>query len=336
MANIKVRQQLPDAAKQTADLIETLGFQWEFDFEYSTPDPARRIQIREENHYIPKQMVTQIAAAQERGDKMPPIVVTKDGYLVDGNTRTAAARQNKYPTIQALVLTDSYEGCTDKVERRLRLLGAAFNARHGKGIDRQEIRAAVEKISADSSYAGTRIAALIGVTDNTVKGMLAEMKARRRADRAGLHLNGSVTASALRRLGEASDKLHDEPYRQVTSLVHDTGMSLSELNDILKEMREAGSDEGALHVIEQHRRARREQIAEYRASGHSKPPAAAKLRQRLGFILEYESKPGELVERNSDVAGRHRDEIERAIDVLRAVLAASPAVLHMSSEDETA
>ena len=53
---------------------------------------------------------------------MPPIVVTKDGHLVDGNTRTAAALHNKYPSIQALVLTDNYEGATEKVEQRLRLL----------------------------------------------------------------------------------------------------------------------------------------------------------------------------------------------------------------------
>jgi hypothetical protein len=223
MASIKTRQQLPDTAKQAADLIETLGFQWELDFEYATPDPAKRIQIREEVHYTPRPMVMQIAAAMARGDKMPPVVVTKDGYLIDGNTRTAAARHNKYPAVQALVLSDSYEGCTEKVERRLQLLGAAFNARHGKGIDRQEIRRAVEKIGADTSYDGTRIAALIGVTDATVKGLLAEMKARKRADDAGLHLNGSVGATVLQKLGQASEKLNDEPFLQVTKLAQDTG-----------------------------------------------------------------------------------------------------------------
>ena len=327
MASIKTRQQLPDTAKQAADLIETLGFQWELDFEYPTPDPARRVQIREEVHYTPRAMVMQIAAAQARGDKLPPVVVTKDGYLIDGNTRTAAARHNKYPALQALVLGDTYEGCTEKVERRLQLLGAAFNARHGKGIDRQEIRRAVEKIGADTSYDGTRIAALIGVTDATVKGLLAEMRARKRADEAGLHLNGSVGATVLQKLGQASEKLNDEPFLQVTKLAQDTGMTKGELSTVIKEMHDSGSDDGALRVVDEHRRARREQIAEYRASGKSKPPPAAKLRQRLGFILDFEAKPAELVERNPEVGGRHRVEIERAISVLQAVLAASAPVL---------
>jgi len=332
MASIKTRQQLPDVAKPAADLIEKLGFQWELDFEYPTPDPGRRVQIREEAHYVPREMVGRIAAAMARGDKLPPIVVTKDGYLIDGNTRTAAARHNKYPSIQALILTDSYEGCTEKVERRLRLLGAAFNARNGKGIDREEIRKAVVAIGQDPTYDGTRIAALIGVTDATVKSILAEMKARQRAEAAGLHLNGSVAATPLRILGQASDKLKDAPFKAVAELAQDTGMPPGDLREVLRQMHEAPSEADALAVVDEHRKARREQIAEYRASGKSKPPPAAKLRQRLGFILEFESRPRDLTELNPDVISRHRDEIERAIAVLRAVLAASPPVLDTVAE----
>jgi hypothetical protein len=320
MASIKARQQLPDLAKPTADLVERLGFQWELDFEYSTPDPAKRVQIREEKHYIPREMVMRIAAAMSRGEKFPPIVVTRDGYLVDGNTRTAAARHNKMPYMQALVLTDAYEGCTEKVARRLRLLGAAFNARNGKGIDREEIRRAVEVIGQDPTYDGTRIAALIGVTDSTVKSMLAEMKARERADTVGVHLNGSVAATPLRVLGQASEKLNDAPFRAVASLAQDTGMSPRELREVIRQMHQARSDEGAIAVVEEQRTARREQIAEYRASGKSKPPAAAKLRQRLGYILEFESRPGDLTELNPEIVPKHRQAIRRSISILQAVL----------------
>ena len=320
MASIKTRQQLPDLAKPTADLIEKFGFQWELDFEYPTPGAAKRVQIREEKHYVPRSMVMQIAAAMGRQEKFPPVVVTADGYLIDGNTRTAAARHNKQPFIQALIVQDKYEGATDKVARRLRLLGAAFNARHGKGIDREEIRKAVEFIGEDSTYDGTRIAALIGVTDATVKSMLSEMRARRRADSVGVHLNGSVTATPLRVLGQASDKLNDEPFAAVAALAQDTGMSGTELRDVIRQMHDAKSDEGALVVVDEHRAARREQIAEYRASGKSKPPPAAKLRQRLGFILEFEKSPRDLAELNPEVVAKHREQIRRSIAILQAVL----------------
>jgi hypothetical protein len=322
MANIKARQELSDLAKPTADLIEKFGFTWEFDFEYPTPDPAKRVQIREEKHYVPREMVMRIAAAMTRREKFPPIVVTKDGYLVDGNTRTQAARYNKYPTVQALVLQDSYEGATEKVSRRLHLLGAAFNARHGRGIDREEVRKAVEFIGQDPTYDGTRIAALIGVTDGTVKSILAEMKARARAESVGIHLNGSVAATPLRILGQASEKLNDAPFRAVAELAQDTGMAPGELREVIKQMHETKSDDGAVSVVEEQRKARREQIAEYRASGKSKPPAAAKLRQRLGFILEFESNPRELLELNPEVVAKHREAIERSITILQTVLAA--------------
>ena len=71
MASIKTRQQLPDLAKPAADLIERFGFTWEFDFEYPTPDPGRRVQIREEKHYIPRPMVMQVAAAMGRREDAP-------------------------------------------------------------------------------------------------------------------------------------------------------------------------------------------------------------------------------------------------------------------------
>jgi hypothetical protein len=320
MASIKTRQQLPDLAKPTADLIEKFGFQWELDFEYPTPDAAKRVQIREEKHYVPRAMVMQIAAAMARQEKFAPVVVTADGYLIDGNTRTAAARHNRQPFIQALIIQDKYEGATDKVTRRLRLLGAAFNARHGKGIDREEIRKAVEVIGEDPTYDGTRIAALIGVTDATVKSMLAEMRARQRAESVGIHLNGSVTATPLRVLGQASEKINDEPFAAVASLAQDTGMSGGELRDVIRQMHDAKSDEGALAVVDEHRKARREQIAEYRASGKSKPPPAAKLRQRLGFILEFEKNPRDLAELNPEVVAKHREQIQRSIAILQAVL----------------
>jgi hypothetical protein len=324
VASIKTRQQLPDIAKPTADLIEKLGFQWELDYEYPTPD-GRRVQIREEAHYTPREMVMRIASAMARREKLPPIVVTKDGYIIDGNTRTAAAQHNKYPSVQALVIPDSYEGCTEKVERRLKLLGAAFNARNGKGIDREEIRKAIVAIGQDPTYDGTRIAALIGVTDATVKSILAEMKAKDRAESVGVHLNGSVAATPLRILGQASEKLNDEPFRAVAALAQDTGMAPGDLREVIKQMHEAKSDEGALRVVDEHRAARREQIAEYRASGKSKPPPAAKLRQRLGFILDFEKNPRDLTELNPEVVAKHRDAIERSIAVLQAVLAASGA-----------
>ena len=61
-------------------------------------------------------------------------------------------------------------------------------------------------------------------------------------------------------------------------------------------------------------------IAEYRASGKSVPPAAAKLRQRLGFVLSYHEAPRDLIEHNPELVKEYIDQIERSITTLQQVL----------------
>jgi hypothetical protein len=316
------RQQIPDLGRPVVDLVERFGFQWEFDYEYPLPETGHRLQIRKDEHVAPGSMVSLIRAAMRRGDSFPPIVVTQDGYIVDGNTRVTAAGRNSFPKIQAIILDVEYEKATESENRRLWSLGAAFNARHGKGIDREELRNAVWQIGADPSYTATRIASLIGVTESTVQSLLAEKKARDRADNLGLHLNGSVASSKLRTLGRQSEYLNDEPFRELITLVQDSGMSEPEIRTIVQKAKDTKSDEGALGVIAHEKQARREQIAEYKASGKSVPPAAAKLRQRLGFILAYSGNAKDLVERNPGLAKEHIDMMERSIVVLQGAIAA--------------
>ena len=319
------REQLSDLARPVVDLVERFGFKWMFDFEYPLPDLAHRVQIRSEKHYAPAKMVSQIRAALTRGDKFAPIIVTRDGHLVDGNTRVTAAMANKFPTFPAVILDVTFDGAKDSELRRLHTLGAGCNARHGQGIDREEIRQAVDHLSSDPAYTATRIAALIGVTERMVQALMAEKKARARAEALGIHTNGSVNASKLRTLGRASEYINDQPFKELFTLVEDSGLSATEISSVVAKMREAKSDEGASAVVTSEMQARRDQIAEYKASGKSVPPPAAKLRQRLGFILGYKANPKELVEHNQTLAPDHIAAIQQTIAVLSEVVKAQGA-----------
>lgn len=312
--------QLENVSRPVAELVERFGFHWTFDYAYPVPDPAHRLQIRNSSNLAPTAMVTPLKEAMKRGDKIPAVVVTEDGYIIDGNTRCEAARKGGFPTVHALVLDVKYEGCRESENRRLHALGAGFNARNGKGIDRHEIQAAVDIIGSDPTYTATRIAALIGTTETTVQGYLAEKKAKERAASLELHVNGSINATKLRKLGVLSDHLNDEPFKALFSLVEDTGMSVGEIADVARRARAEKSDSGALGVFSQERQARQSQIAEYTASGKSTPPKAAMLRQRLGFILSYEGNPSELAEHNPTQAQSHIDQAERAIAVLQKMV----------------
>ena len=251
---------------------------------------------------------------------LPPIVVTKDGHLIDGSTRVTAAIRAKRPTIHTIVLDVRYEDASDDERHRLWSLGAAFNARHGKGINRDELRRAVSEIGDDPTYSAVRIASLIGVTERVVQTLLHEKTARDRAEELGLHVNGSINAPRLRILGRQSAKLNDEPFKAIFALVEDTGMSVGEIRDLSKRVIDAKADDGALVEITQEREARKAQIATYRASGKAVPPVAAKVRQRIGFILGYEDNPQDMLEHNPALAADYRSSIERSIKVLQTVL----------------
>ena len=270
-------------------------------------------------------MVSPIRAALTRGEKFAPVIVTADGHLVDGNTRVTAAMANKFPTFPAVILDVQFDDAKEPELRRLHTLGAGCNARHGLGIDREEIRRAVDHLSNDPNYTATRIAALIGVTDRMVQTLLAEKKARARAESLGLHVNGSVNASKLRTLGRASEYINDQPFKELFGLVEDSGMSVKEINDLISKMRKAKSDEGASAIVGGEMEARKDQIAEYKASGKSVPPPAAKLRQRLGFILGYKASPKELVEHNRKLTDDHLEAIRETIAVLGEVIKAQGA-----------
>ena len=116
VTNSVTREQI---ARPVIDLVERFGFQCELVDEYSLPDLARRLQIRNEKNYAPSGKVQEIRAAIERGERLPPIVVTKDGHLVDGNTRVTAAQRTKSPYIHVVVLGVNYEGATDDESHRL-------------------------------------------------------------------------------------------------------------------------------------------------------------------------------------------------------------------------
>lgn len=318
-ATITDHHKLPDEARTTATLIKQLGFNWELDQRYPLPDDmTKRVQIRRISHYAPPAEVTKYAAAMARRDKFAPIVVTKDGYVLDGNTRCEAARRNKFPDISAFILDRNYEDAPEPVRRRMHLLGAGFNIRNGRGIDRAEQMDAVLAVGTGTDYDASRIAALLGVSAGFVNGVLSEQRARERAEKNGVHVNGSVPSSQLRRLGQAP--LNDAPFAAMLKLTQDAGLSVGEINELIKKVKDAGSDAAALELLAQVREERRDQISEFAAVGKARPSHSSQLRQRLGFVLGFEDNARALVELNPTLVDTHTDTLTRAVAVLTRAL----------------
>ena len=88
---VKNPSSIPDEAKIVLKRIEALGFSANYNAECDLPDLSKRQQTRLGKHAAPRDEVVKYAENMKRGDKFPPITVTRDGILIDGHTRTAAA-----------------------------------------------------------------------------------------------------------------------------------------------------------------------------------------------------------------------------------------------------
>lgn len=320
MSTTATRQSIPDWALPAYDLCTQFGFKPKFEHDYATPDFRRRIQVRAEKHVAPGAEVAKYAAAMARGDPFAPGVTTRDDYLVDGATRAAAALKNKYPKLAMLVLDENFEGASQDVMQRLFGLGAAFNLRNGKGIDRAEIRKVVERIGANPNYDSTRIAALLSVTEGMVRGIIAEMKTRERARKLKVDVGG-LSPNQMRIIGRSEKFMNDGPIAELMALAAEAGLEGKEVTALLKAIKDAKSDEGALKVLADERNARREQIAMRRATGgKTKPQASAQLRQHLGFVLKYaDGSAAEAVERNPAFHVEHLRKINDAVLALQQI-----------------
>jgi hypothetical protein len=315
------RQSLPEWARQFFDTVELFGFHPRFEHDYPTPDFKKRVQVRAEKHVAPPAEVRKYAEAMRRGEKFPPIVMTKDGYTVDGATRIGAALKNKFPGLPALVLDESFEGASEQSVQRFVGLGAAFNLRNGKGIDRAEIRKAIERLGANRAYDATRIAALLGVTEAVVRAIMQERRARERAARLNIVIDGNINASQLKAVGRAEKSINDGPFAELLSLIQDAGLSTKEIADLVKKIKAAKSDDAAIQILEDDREARHEQIAMKKATGGKTiTPNSSKLRQHLGFVLKFmNGHAHEAVERNPALHGEHLRVVENSILALQHI-----------------
>jgi hypothetical protein len=316
---IKEMSDLPDYAKSTAARIENLGFNWEFDYKYpvQAPDTVQRIQIRDTAHEAPSAEVIRYAAAMKRGDQFPPGVVTKDGRYVDFNTRAKAAFRLGWPDFPAFILNVRYDSATESEQERLFLLGASFNTTAGKRLDRREVADIIRKVAGNADWTIPQVAKLLGLTENTVKSVFAQFRAEERAEKLGVHLNGSITESNKAMLGQRSEKLTDPPFAEIAKLTQEAGLTSEELRDLCNRVQDAGTEGEKVAVVRAEREARDAQIAHFKATAKKKPADSVNLRKRLGWIAGFNGNVTDLLDYNPGTAAEYLKQVEEASDLLK-------------------
>ncbi len=303
--------------------IERLGFTWtevaQYDLSKLDPD-TRRVQVREVGHYAPKDTRDRFAI-QMKHSQFPAIVVTSDGYIVDGNTRIAACRLNETPFFPALVVGVDYMGrtTTEKQKNELVALAATLNANAGQPLTAKETREATGAFI-ELGWKADQIARAIGLRPASVTAVRKEIDAEAKLTRVGMDANGSLKGASLRALG-AKDvlALNDVPFKELATLAADAGLNASEIVSAAKEARQTGSDVEQARVLGKLRAEFGDRIRTRVLTGTGRPPVSRQLRQHLGFVTKFAGREQELIETDPNVSPLHLETLDKVIAILTAV-----------------
>lgn len=301
--------------------IERLGFGWteEAQFDLTRLSPEHKVQARESKNYAPKETVEQFAI-QMGESQFPPIVVTADDWIVDGNTRIGAALRRKAKFFPALVLDVRWGGASTKQTNELTMLAATLNAQGGLRLTAKETRVVAARGIA-LGWKAEQIGRAIGLAPSGVTAVKREIEASAKLKRVGMSDNGALKGASLRALGSKDVvALNDVPFRELAKLAGDASLNASEITTIAKEARQTGSDAGAITLMTAQRDEMGDRIRERELTGIGKPPVSRMLRQHLGFVTKYAGREQELLETDPKVHAAHVEALTNAVAVLTAAL----------------
>lgn len=312
---------VPPEARPVVAQAEHYGFTWKFIVNAVLPNLGKRIQIRGIGQPAPPREVQKIYHALLAGDAVPPLLTTRDGYLVDGNTRVGAAIKAGYATFDQVRLEVDYDGASPTMVRRLKILAGGVNNSHGLRMSTRDNEALILLGSQGEEYSAETLAAALHLSPNTVRNVMAARRARERAARLGVTLGERVTPSHLRVLGNVG-RYSDKEYVEMASLVDDAGLTVAEFRELAKKIERVDNPDEKLAVIQAERESREDQI-----KGITRRLAgAAKLRRPLGVIIPVAENPGAYVEWNPKLRERHLHELETARRALDLVIAEQRAI----------
>lgn len=324
-------QKRPATSTQAAGLdaigaeVEQIGLQWTLipQYEIGSLDLAKRVQVRDSHHadaFAPKEHAERYAI-QMKQSVFPPGVVTKDGWLVDGATRTAGCIINGTPHFPFVELDVEWEKAPERTRREIRVLAETLNCANGLPMTAQERRAAIDDMLA-LNFRQEQIARRLGVTTSTVTAAKREAEAKTRL--AAAEVDGSgIKPAALRALGTRDVlALNDAPYRELADLASQAGMKSAEIAETARTARVAGSDDGALEVISNVRSALSDRIRQKALTGKasaSPAPQSRQMRLHLGFINARAGQEQALAETDPAHVDDYVAMLDKAIAVLNKV-----------------
>jgi hypothetical protein len=315
-ASIDGRALHPSASPQIESRLEARHI--DFTFEPNLPlDAIRRVegnQVRLTEHRAPKEMVDRYVEQMKRGAVFPAIVVNDQHELIDGNTRTAAARRNDRDRIAAYV-------CRGVSALEARSLSVELNQTHGLSMTEPELRAFVRgAVQEGQTLDAKAYARMTGVKASTLARWVGATQCRIRAAREGV---------AADRLDDMSDSvlaaIHVAKLRSVfvaiVELAADARMPASQIKTLVSDANGASSEEAALEIVNRAREARVDEIKAIAGGFRHAKRRSAGPALHIGGLLRFEvadlldvppEKHGETYQRLSVLRSRLEGALSRA------------------------
>jgi hypothetical protein len=310
---ITKEESLPGYAQSTAPRIKVFGFNWMFFPEWKLADPNHRVQIRPIAQLAPAREIAKYAQDLKRGDQMPPVIMTSDYYVIDGNTRTEAARKIGRTTFPTFVLDVNYSDATDSQRKQLIALGASMNLTHGRSMNIAATAAIIESITYDDT-SPKQLAKDLHIPESTANTYLNAAKTRRRAKRVGVELKDTLTNSHLKLFGNKTKYFSDQVFKVFIQLTQDARLTVPATTILSRRLEDLGTEDERLDLL----KVEREAYSDVIEGGQGNPSKAAKLRQSLGFLINADAEV--LAEHNPQASRLHTRTIRQAYEQLEKIM----------------
>jgi hypothetical protein len=256
-----------------------------------------RVQSRIDKNTAPKHMVERYA--NQMGEfEFPPVIITSDNIIIDGNTRNKARglRNERYMAVQIVPIAwDSADAAT---RRKLLFLSELVNNMNGLPLSDDE-REKMVLTMLDQDAPDEEIVTKVGMSLRDVGQLREQHRAMSRLEHLGFDLKTTEFSDrTLRALGKPKVmKLDDESYRGLVDLGQDADLKANELKQLAGSLDAIKSAELRRDTLVRERQAREPEITA-RKSGQQLKNLVGHLRGKLQFLLD--NPVGAFVERNAD------------------------------------
>ena len=315
---------LPPEAQDFWQKLERLGFT---DMRYresvALPDPYGGIQVRNSEEIAPTAKVNRYVELLQAGSPPPPVVVTSDGYQIDGRTRNLAKRKvtkkGENPAHSAIVLTENFNGASTATMNKFKIAATRLNL-HGENMSDRDIETVIRDVYTDD-MSQTDLARMLGVSPSTVKFVVNADKARQRIEKLNESLpanrqtdTGSLNKTVLYQLETKGKYMDDKPFAELAEVSVKAGLTGPEVTSLTRELNELRDRDRQLELLDGVRDQRKLQID----GVVKKNSLAVQSMRNLAWFDKYENDPTAILETGSRAAkGAQRDKIWKTIGTLR-------------------